>query len=630
MKMENEIIGSLEAVRSILENAIEGILIAEIESKQFKYANPAICEMFGYSRKELLCLSVQKIHPPDQLQAVLDIFESLARGEIKLASFIPCLRKDGTTFWADISPSKISINGIEYNVGFFSDATWRERAEEALYGSQNMLQTVLDTIPAAVFWKDRNFHYLGGNRTWLDAVGLKSSEAVIGKSDYDLSWERSQANSFREHDKRIMESGIPEYNIVEPYLRADGTQAWARTNKVPLRDVEGKVIGVLGTYEDITERKRMEEALQNTQKLESLGVMAGGIAHDFNNLLSGIFGYIDLARSVSKDSKAVEYLDASLGTMNRAKALTRQLLTFAKGGAPVQKIALLAPLLQETAHFALSGSNIACHFSFVEDLLPCNIDKDQIAQVVDNIVINAQQAMPDGGTIEISALNISFKENEHPPLAKGDYVKVSIKDFGVGIPKEILPRIFDPFFTTKSKGHGLGLATCYSIINRHGGCFNVESEPGKGSTFHFFLPASSKTVTEDIATFCRHKGSGTIIVMDDEAVLRDTFEHMLESFGYSVVCKNDGKEAVDFYVNQIRAKRRCVAMFFDLTIPGGMGGIAAVREVRKLNTEIPIFVVSGYSDDPVLKNPAKYGFTASISKPFTITEIAEILNKYLK
>jgi CheY-like chemotaxis protein len=210
---------------------------------------------------------------------------------------------------------------------------------------------------------------------------------------------------------------------------------------------------------------------------------------------------------------------------------------------------------------------------------------------------------------------------------RGDYVKVSIKDSGIGIPKEIILRIFDPFYTTKTKGHGLGLATCYSIINRHGGCIDVESEPGRGSTFHVYLPASIETPVTDTVAIARHKGSGTIIVMDDEEVIRATIRNMLQSLGYTVVCKNNGREVIDFLITETRAEHQFAAIMLDLTIRGGMGGIEAVKEIREFNKEIPVFVASGYADDSVMKNPAQYGFTASISKPFTIAELSAMLDK---
>jgi CheY-like chemotaxis protein len=290
----------------------------------------------------------------------------------------------------------------------------------------------------------------------------------------------------------------------------------------------------------------------------------------------------------------------------------------------------LLPFLQETAQFALSGSSVSCRFSLPEKLWSCNIDRNQIAQVIDNIVINAQQAMPNGGAMEIAAENAAIEEGALHSLVKGNYVKLSFKDRGIGIPREILPRIFDPFYTTKTKGHGLGLATCYSIVSRHGGCIDVESELGKGSTFHVYLPAASEVgvVTEDERV--RHQGSGTIIVVDDEEVIRTTVRRMVESLGYDVVCRRDGAEAVDLYVKQTGAGREFAAMILDLTIRGGMGGKEAVAEIRKFDKKVPVFVASGYADDPVMRDPMKFGFTASICKPFTMAELARMLGQNLK
>jgi CheY-like chemotaxis protein len=315
--------------------------------------------------------------------------------------------------------------------------------------------------------------------------------------------------------------------------------------------------------------------------------------------------------------------------MDRARALTMQLLTFAKGGAPVQRTTELIPFLRDAVRFALSGSRISCQFALAQGLWACSIDKNQIGQVIDNIVINAQQAMPDGGGIEMAAENVS-REEGGSCLASGRYVRVSIRDFGVGIPAEVLPRIFDPFFTTKPRGHGLGLATCYSIVKRHGGFIEVESEPGKGSAFHVYLPASSETVGANQASTVTRKGIGKIIVVDDEEVVRTTLRRMLEVLGYSVLCKSDGRDGIAAYINETKAGEPFVAMILDLTVPGGMGGVETVAEMRKLNKEMPIFVSSGYADDCVMRNPADYGFTASISKPFTIAELSEMLGGNLK
>jgi PAS domain S-box-containing protein len=412
-------------------------------------------------------------------------------------------------------------------------------------------------------------------------------------------------------------------------VRKNGLVRWveSQTAHIEFRGEKAEHI----VYIDITERKQMEEELQKTQKLESLGILAGGIAHDFNNLLGGIYGYIDLAGETAKEKELSQYLSKAMDTIERARGLTLQLLTFAKGGAPIKKTGTLFPFVQETAQFALSGSNISANFSIQENLWPCNFDKNQIGRVIDNIIINAKQAMPDGGTIELSAHNVSISGNVHPHLRNGDYVTISIKDCGIGMPKEILSRIFDPFYTTKVTGNGLGLASCHSIIKRHGGCIDVESELGKGSTFHLFLPAEiGADVSSTKETGVKHKGCGTFIVMDDQEFMRETIGAMLESLGYSVVCKESGKDAIDFVQAEIRAKRKIAGMLFDLTIPGGMGGKETIGEIRKLNPEAFAFATSGYAEDPIMANPNDYGFTASICKPFRRSELSEMLNKYMQ
>ncbi len=376
----------------------------------------------------------------------------------------------------------------------------------------------------------------------------------------------------------------------------------------------------------------METAIEVSSKLESLGILAGGIAHDFNNLLGGIYGYVDMAyASAEEEDNVRQYLSITMATIERARALTQQLLTFAKGGAPIQKVSPLFPFVKEVAQFALSGADIACNFDIPKGLWSCNYDSNQLGQVVDNLVINAKQAMPIGGTITVSAHNTAILKKEHPVLDDGDYVQLSIRDTGIGIQKDLLSRIFDPFFTTKSKGHGLGLATCYSIVNRHGGCIEVDSDPGKGTAFHIYLPAVKESdVAAEQQKTATHRGTGTILVMDDEEVMRDMICAMLASFGYRAVCKENGKEAVRYVEAVLKDSQMLSGMIFDLTVPGGMGGKEAIAAIREFNTEIPAFVASGYANDPVMRNPVQYGFTASIGKPFKRTELGEMLAKHVK
>ena len=400
-------------------------------------------------------------------------------------------------------------------------------------------------------------------------------------------------------------------------------------NLSAVRDEQGKILHSVSLQTDITELKMYQEEVQRSQKLDSLGVLAGGIAHDFNNLLGGLFGYIDLGNNIADNPRVKRYLSKALNTIDRARGLTQQLLTFAKGGAPVKKIDHLFPFVEETARFALSGSRVSCICSIEEGLKPCLFDRNQIGQVIDNITINAQQAMPGGGTLSITAGTVADGERVPTVLDRGEYIHIAIADTGIGIPTGYLSRIFDPFYTTKPKGHGLGLATCYSIVSKHDGTIEVESVPGKGTTFHLYFPVSYEGVAELPASEnVMHTGAGTVLVMDDEEVMRETIGDMLASMGYTPVFFVNGEEALDYFRKHFSPEECPAAMIFDLTIPGGMGGKEALDEVRLVTADLPVFVASGYADDPVMANPQKYGFSGSIEKPFRKSELEKLLKKY--
>lgn len=433
---------------------------------------------------------------------------------------------------------------------------------------------------------------------------------------------------FETTESQACELRLLKKNSESIWTRLESILAYDENDEVSCRVV---VIDISERKQAEAERIKFEQITQQTQKLETLGVLAGGIAHDFNNLMGGVFGYIDLSRAQSTESIVIENLSKAMNAIERARGLTQQLLTFSKGGSPILQTAPLFPFIKDNVLFALSGSNVICNFDVPDDLWESNYDKNRIGQVIDNLIINAVQAMPAGGSITLQARNVQLNENEHSVLPLGNYIKISITDTGVGIPNENFVQIFDPFFTTKDKGSGLGLATSYSIINRHGGCIDIESELGKGSTFHVYLPAAiglKSTIDEQLIV--KHKGRGTILIMDDVAVIRETIGDMLEFFGYNVVRKTNGHEVIKFFADELQAGNKIVAMIFDLTIPMGIGGIDTIKEIRKLDLDIPVFVSSGYSIDPVMTNPAEFGFTASISKPFTATELAILLNKYLK
>jgi len=388
---------------------------------------------------------------------------------------------------------------------------------------------------------------------------------------------------------------------------------------------------------DITERKKLEEELFKTAKLESLGVLAGGIAHDFNNLLTVILGNISISKMnlQPRDNiyrRLVEAENASF----RAKDLTSQLLTFSKGGAPVKEVVQsMGDLIIETANFAVSGSNVKCEFKIDEDIWPAEVDEGQISQVIHNLVLNADQAMPEGGSIRISARNISsgmLDETTHiadTQLTNQDYIMISIEDDGIGMTEELKEKIFDPYFTTKHKGSGLGLATVYSIIKNHGGCISVSSEIGVGTKFDVYIPASKGKYTVNATNTGLITGTGKILVMDDEKPVREIAGEMLTHLGYTVEYASDGQEAIEKYSSAKECGSPFDAVMIDLTIPGGMGGKEAHDRLLEIDPGVRAIVASGYSSDPVMSQHESYGFKGVLIKPFDIDELGQTLHRVL-
>jgi PAS domain S-box-containing protein len=534
----------------------------------------------------------------------------------------------GSSVHANICvPFRASGKGFSGLVAVALDITESKKAEEDLKQSEYRFRRATESAPFPIMLHAENGEVLAISQGWTDSSGYTLVDIPT-----TADWSERAYGARKQIVQEEIDSlyGLEQRKDDGEYLVTckDGTtRNWDFSSAPMGRLLDGRR-AVISMAKDVTGRRRMEEELQKAQRLESLGVLAGGIAHDFNNLMGGVFGYIELALQDCRDPTVARYLSKTMNALDRARALTQQLLTFAKGGVPILNVGPLFPFVQDTAQFALSGSSVACLLDVQPGLWACSFDKNQIGQVIDNLVINAQQAMPLGGTIELSARNLTLATGDYPSLEKGDYVRLSVKDHGIGISKELVSKIFDPFFTTKAMGHGLGLATCYSIVHRHGGAIDVESEPGQGSTFHVYLPASPQAAASSVAAAARmHQGSGTFLVMDDEEVIRETLSDMLKSFGYHVVCKANGQDAVDFFAAELHAQRGLAGMIFDLTVPGGMGGIAALAEIRKLDAMTPAFVASGYADDPAVRNPKDYGFSGSICKPFRKVELSKILEK---
>jgi nitrogen-specific signal transduction histidine kinase/CheY-like chemotaxis protein len=382
---------------------------------------------------------------------------------------------------------------------------------------------------------------------------------------------------------------------------------------------------------DITDRKKAEEEMQKTEKLESLSILAGGIAHDFNNILTGILGNISLAKiNVGEGNKIAKILVEAENAAIRAKSLTQQLLTFAKGGLPVKNVISIADLIRDSASFALRGSRVKCHFSIARNLWTVAVDEGQMSQVINNLIINADMAMPDGGIITIDAQNICLTEENPLPLSEGRYIMIGISDEGIGIKKDHLSKIFDPYFTTKQKGSGLGLATSYSIVKKHNGHMVVDSVLGSGTTFTIYLPAAekgAKKISEPRAA--KLKSSSKILIMDDDETIRNVLIKMLGHIGCQAIATKDGRETVKIYQKWKQAKKPFDAVIMDLTVPGGMGGRETIKKLRKIDPDVKAIVSSGYSNDPIIANYKNYGFKGFVTKPFKLEELTKILKQVI-
>jgi len=422
-------------------------------------------------------------------------------------------------------------------------------------------------------------------------------------------------------------------------ISRDGKRRMIAGHAAPLQDQEGKTIGMVMVFRDITEKRKMEEELQKASKLESVGLLAGGIAHNFNNILTAVVGNISLTKTLTSPAdERFKLLTQAEKAAGRAKSLTKQLLTFAKGGVPIRKITSISALIKDSAEFALKGSRVRCNFSLSDDLWQAEIDEGQMSQVINNMIINADQAMTEGGIIRLRAENTSLEKERviHGTiLPKGRYVEISIQDQGVGIPKEHLDKIFDPYFTTKQTGSGLGLTASYYIVKKHDGYLAVESEPGRGTTFFIYLPASTREMPKEIPASEEAEerllpGQGRILIMDDEEIVRDIIGKILSALGYEVASAEDGEEAIGIYQEARESGHPFAAVIMDLIIPGGMGGDVAVKKLFEVDPYAKVIVSSGYSTNPIMANFRQYGFCGCLAKPYDIQVLSKTLHEVIE
>ena len=446
----------------------------------------------------------------------------------------------------------------------------REEAEKTLRESEERYRLLVENAPICIHEIDLQGRLISMNRTGLKMMHAENESAVCGLLYLDVIAEEDRDRIAKLLDEACQ--GHPSHFQFKTKSK-DNPLLFASCF-IPIKDGNGHVIKLMGVTQNITERNRMEEELRRVQNLDALGILAGGIAHDFNNVLTGVIGNLSLLEiSVDKNSDVYEFVKEAQKAANKTKGLTQQLMTFSKGGLPVKENASLAELIVETSTLCLSGSNTKPQYHLPSDLHWVEIDKSQIGQVIQNLVINADQAMPEGGILNISANNVVLEANNLMGILAGKYVKVLIEDQGIGIPPNVLRKIFDPYFTTKEAGHGLGLAISYSIVNKHDGYITADSSPGVGSTFEFYLPASKKETissTQKIPTLTH--GTGRVLVMDDDKTVRRSLNSMLNMLGYANDEVENGEEALTAYQAALQKGQPYDVVIMDLTIPGGMGG----------------------------------------------------------
>ncbi len=520
-----------------------------------------------------------------------------------------------------------TINGIIASV---RDITEHKRVEELLRESEDKFRLTFAFSPDAVnINRLDNGMYVDINEGFTQTTGFTRDD-VIGKTSVELDIWHDPADR-QQLVQGLREKGFFE-NLETQFRKKDGSLLTGLMSAriISLKDVPH----IISITRDITVRKKHEKEQLKIEKLESLGILAGGIAHDFNNILTALMGNISVAKVfIDTTHKSYAPLSEAEKATVRAGDLAHQLLTFSRGGEPVKKVVSIQHLVHEALSFTLHGSNVKGTVEIPDSIHAIEADEGQINQAFQNIIINATQAMPGGGELTITLQNDMLEKNNTLSIPQGSYVRLSFADQGSGISEDHIKRIFDPYFTTKSAGIGLGLSSVHSIVSRHGGHIKVSSVAGNGTTVTIHLPSTGKAYTEQQASVAaeaivEHQG-GSILVMDDDEMIRNVASSMLALLGYEVAVCASGEEAIELYKTSMETETPFLMVILDLTIPGGLGGKQAAEQILSLYPKACLIVSSGYSDDPIMSNFRNFGFSGMISKPYTMHNFEKVINSLL-
>ncbi|MFN8388712.1 MAG: ATP-binding protein [Bdellovibrionota bacterium] len=605
-------------------------------------------EEYPWLKAKLLKHDVIYLKSPDDLPATAEAErEELARRGIRSLIAVPMVqgrRLIGFVGLDSITRTKVwsadAVVLLKMFAQIFANGFDRKRVELELAASQEQfaqneaqLRLTFNTAQIGMATCTLDGKFLSVNNALCKMLG-RDAEELLHLSFADISHPEEGHRIPRRKLLELLRGRVSHIELDKRYLHKNGSTIYATKRIGAIFDSNNSPRYLVAEIEDISEKKKWEAEYLKACKLESLGILAGGIAHDFNNILMAMLGSISFSKlEVPEESPLYERLNDVEKAVYRARDLTHQLLTFAKGGMPIKRTAAIVEILRDTIGFTLAGSDVSYSLQAPDSLWPADVDEGQISQVINNLILNACQAMPDGGHITVLCQNqrVARRSSEYgPPLRPGEYLRISFRDEGAGIPPENLSKIFDPFFTTKDGGSGLGLATTYSIIRRHQGHIEVESAVGQGTEFTIYLPACPRRrAIEKKAARELQLGSGRILLMDDESMVRNVAGHMLSRLGYEVDFAENGVQAVERYQQAQNEGRPFAAVIMDLTVPGGMGGRVAIRKLKKLDPQVRAIVSSGYADGPVMAEFRKYGFCGVMAKPYEMSTLSTVLNAVL-
>ncbi len=626
--------------RAMIENIVDVIAIIDQNGiNRFKSSN--ITKHFGWQVDEVIGYPAWSNIHPDDLKEAQDIFTGLfAKPGLSNTSECRYLCKDGSYKWIEYTAVNMldnpNIEGVLLN---YHDITGRIQARKQLDERQSLLDALLVNLPVGVFMVEApSGKPLIANEKAMVLLGrgILPDTSKENLTEVYEAYKYSTNERYPVEEMPIVRGMYGESVKVDnlQVIRPDGTARLLEIAGAPVLDEHGVPWASLVCFQDISDRKDRELEQLKMDKLESLGVLAGGIAHDFNNILTGIMGNISFAQMfIDPAHKAFKPIAEAEKASVRATELAHQLLTFARGGEPIKKVVLLQHIVSEAMSLVLHGSNVRGITEFPETTHAIEADAGQMSQVFHNIVINATQSMPGGGTLKVSAQNTFLAENNPMSMPAGTYVCLKFTDEGCGISESNQKRIFDPYFTTKSAGNGLGLASAHSIISRHCGHISVSSTVGKGSTFTIHLPSIGETYVDyqaesNIPMKIKHAG-GSVLIMDDEKVIRDLATEMLEYLGYQVSLCDNGVDAVAIYKTAMETGTPFAAVIMDLTIPGGMGGKYAAQQILAIDPDACLIVSSGYSNDPIMADFSRYGFSGAIAKPYSVKDFGQMLSSLI-